>query len=124
MYANISDGQVNLNFRVPSQYFKINKRIDSYVQPGRWNKGGAAEASFWNWPNMDMQTMMNDIASAIGSKLDLSDNDLAFIVMPPNTSDEYIGHGWPGSYDFITNQGRVYYWYFSPVMSEISKKSW
>ena len=120
MYANITDGQVNLNFSVPSKYFKVNKRIDSYVQPGRFNHGGEP----WNWPNMDMQTMMNDISSAIGSSLDLRENDLAFLVVPPNTNNEYIGHGWPNHPDFITSQGRVYYWYFSPPISAVSRKSW
>lgn len=118
-YSNLSDGQVNINFRVPSSYYKVNKRIDSYVLPGRYSHG----AEPWNWPNMDMNLMMKDIASTIGSTLDLSDVDLTFLVVPPTTNNEYIGHGW-GHVDFFTNQGRVYYWYFSPPMSMVNRKSW
>jgi hypothetical protein len=118
-YSNLSDGQVNINFRVPSSYYKMNKRIDSYVLPGRYSHGGEP----WNWPNMDMNSMMRDIASTIGSSVDLSDVDLTFIVVPPTTNNEYIGHGW-GHTDFITNQGRVYHWYFSPPMSMVNRKSW
>ncbi len=118
-YSNLSDGQVKINFRVPSSYYKVNKRIDSYVLPGRYSHGGEP----WNWPNMDMNLMMKDIASTIGSTLDLSDVDLTFLVVPPTTNNEYIGHGW-GHVDFFTNQGRVYYWYFSPPMSMVNRKSW
>jgi hypothetical protein len=73
---------------------------------------------------MDMNQMLKDISTAIGSSLDLSDNDLAFIVVPPTTDNQYIGHGWPGSPIFRTEQGLVHYWYFSPPMSLIERKSW
>lgn len=118
-YFNLSDGQVKMNFRVPTNYLKINKRIDSYVLPGRYSHGGEP----WNWPNMDMNSMMKDISNVMGSTFDLTDVDLTFIVVPPSTNNEYIGHGW-GQVDFITNQGRVYYWYFSPPMSMVNRKSW
>ena len=45
-----------MNFRVPSSYYKINKRIDSYVLPGRYSHGGEP----WNWPNMNMDQMFRD----------------------------------------------------------------
>ena len=75
-----------MNFRVPSSYYKINKRIDSYVLPGRYSHGGEP----WNWPNMNMDQMFRDISEVIGSTLNFSDNDMAFIVVPPNTNNEYI----------------------------------
>jgi hypothetical protein len=119
-HYNLSDGQVSINFRVPTNYIKVNKRIDSYILPGTFSHGGPP----WVWPNMDMNQMLKDISTAIGSSLDLSDNDLAFIVVPPTTDNQYIGHGWPGSPIFRTEQGLVHYWYFSPPMSLIERKSW
>jgi len=119
-YANLSDGQVNINFRVPSSYYKINKRIDSYVQPGRVSAGGEP----WNWPNMNMNQMFNDISNAFGSDLNFSDVDLAFFVVPPNTNNEYISHGFTNHPTLNTAQGRVNRWYFSPPMSMVNMKSW
>ena len=119
-YFNLSDGQVNMNFRVPSSYYKINKRIDSYVLPGRYSHGGEP----WNWPNMNMDQMFRDISEVIGSTLNFSDNDMAFIVVPPNTNNEYIGHGFPNWPTLNTAQGRVNQWYFSPPMSMVNMKSW
>lgn len=119
-YFNLSDGQVNMNFRVPSSYYKIDKRIDSYVLPGRYSHGGEP----WNWPNMNMDQMFRDISEVIGSTLNFSDNDMAFIVVPPNTNNEYIGHGFPQWPTLNTAQGRVNQWYFSPPMSMVNKKSW
>ncbi len=101
-YFNLSDGQVNMNFRVPSSYYKINKRIDSYVLPGRYSHGGEP----WNWPNMNMDQMFRDISEVIGSTLNFSDNDMAFIVVPPNTNNEYIGNGSGISSSSSTNESR------------------
>jgi len=119
-YANLSDGQVNINFRVPTSYYKINKRIDSYVQPGRVSAGGEP----WNWPNMDMNQMFSDISNAFGSGLNFSDVDLAFLIVPPTTNNEYIGHAFNTYPTLNSAQGRVNQWYFSPPMSMVNMKSW
>jgi hypothetical protein len=73
---------------------------------------------------MNMDQMFRDISDVIGSTLNFSDNDMAFIVVPPNTNNEYIGHGFPQWPTLNTAQGRVNQWYFSPPMSMVNMKSW
>lgn len=120
-YYDLSDGQVKINFKIPSEYFKIGKKISSYDTGKRFDHGGG----IWNWVNMDMNAMFRDIVSATDSTIDYSDLDLVFFVVPPNTDNDYIGHGFPGPYpQYKTAEGFVRYWYFSPPMAEVNRKSW
>lgn len=121
-YFNLSDGQVNLNFKVPSSYYKINKRIDSYVRDGRIVKN--AFGGTISWPNMDINLMLKDISSSVGSTIDFSSTDLVFFVFPPNMKSEYISHIWSTEPQFYTSQGRMFFIYLSPPMSAVNKDSW
>ena len=120
-YYNISDGQVNVNFKIPSNYFKINKKISSYDTGKRYDHGGG----IWNWVSMDMNTMFKDIVSAVDPAIDFSNLDLVFFVVPPTTDNDYISHGFPAPYPQLrTAEGFMPYWYFSPPMAEVNRKSW
>jgi hypothetical protein len=120
-YYNISDGQVNVNFKIPSNYFKINKKISSYDTGKRYDHGGG----IWNWVSMDMNAMFKDIVSAVDPTIDFSNLDLVFFVVPPTTDNDYIGHGFPAPYPQLrTAEGFMPYWYFSPPMAEVNRKSW
>lgn len=120
-YFNLSDGQVNINFKIPSNYFKINKKIASYDTGARYDHGGG----IWNWAAMDMNTMFKDIVEVVDSSIDFSNLDLVFFVVPPTTDNDYISHGFPQPYPQLrTAEGFVPYWYFSPPMSEVNRKSW
>ena len=120
-YYNISDGQVNVNFKTPSNYFKINKKITSYDTGKRYDHGGG----IWNWVSMDMNAMFKDIVSAVDPAIDFSNLDLVFFVVPPTTDNDYISHGFPAPYPQLrTAEGFMPYWYFSPPMAEVNRKSW
>ena len=120
-YSKLSDGQVKFNFKIPTNYFKIDKKIKSYDTGARFDHGGG----IWNWAHMDMNAMFRDIVSVTDSSIDFSNLDLVFFVVPPSTDNDYIGHGFPPPYpQFKTAEGFVRYWYFSPPMSEVSRKSW
>jgi len=120
-YYNISDGQVNVNFKIPSNYFKINKKISSYDTGKRYDHGGG----IWNWVSMDMNAMFKDIVSAVDPAIDFSNLDLVFFVVPPTTDNDYISHGFPAPYPQLrTAEGFMPYWYFSPPMAEVNRKSW
>jgi len=120
-YYNISDGQVNVNFKIPSSYFKINKKISSYDTGKRYDHGGG----IWNWVSMDMNAMFKDIVSAVDPAIDFSNLDLVFFVVPPTTDNDYISHGFPAPYPQLrTAEGFMPYWYFSPPMAEVNRKSW
>ena len=120
-YYNISDGQVNVNFKIPSSYFKINKKISSYDTGKRYDRGGG----IWNWVSMDMNAMFKDIVSAVDPAIDFSNLDLVFFVVPPTTDNDYISHGFPAPYPQLrTAEGFMPYWYFSPPMAEVNRKSW
>jgi hypothetical protein len=120
-YYNISDGQVNVNFKIPSNYFKINKKISSYDTGKRYDHGGG----IWNWVSMDMNAMFKDIVSAVDPTIDFSNLDLVFFVVPPTTDNDYISHGFPAPYPQLrTAEGFMPYWYFSPPMAEVNRKSW
>jgi len=120
-YYNISDGQVNVNFKIPSNYFKINKKISSYDTGKRYDRGGG----IWNWVSMDMNAMFKDIVSAVDPAIDFSNLDLVFFVVPPTTDNDYISHGFPAPYPQLrTAEGFMPYWYFSPPMAEVNRKSW
>ena len=120
-YYNISDGQVNVNFKTPSNYFKINKKITSYDTGKRYDHGGG----IWNWVSMDMNAMFKDIVSAVDPTIDFSNLDLVFFVVPPTTDNDYISHGFPAPYPQLrTAEGFMPYWYFSPPMAEVNRKSW
>ena len=120
-YYNISDGQVNVNFKTPSNYFKINKKITSYDTGKRYDHGGG----IWNWVSMDMNAMFKDIVSAVDPAIDFSNLDLVFFVVPPTTDNDYISHGVPAPYPQLrTAEGFMPYWYFSPPMAEVNRKSW
>jgi hypothetical protein len=120
-YYNISDGQVNVNFKIPSNYFKINKKISSYDTGKRYDNGGG----IWNWVSMDMNAMFKDIVSAVDPAIDFSNLDLVFFVVPPTTDNDYISHGFPAPYPQLrTAEGFMPYWYFSPPMAEVNRKSW
>jgi hypothetical protein len=119
-YYNISDGQVNVNFKIPSNYFKINKKISSYDTGKRYDHGGG----IWNWVSMDMNAMFKDIVSAVDPAIDFSNLDLVFFVVPPTTDNDYISHGFPAPYPQLrTAEGFMPYWYFSPPMAEVNRKS-
>ena len=120
-YYNISDSQVNVNFKIPSNYFKINKKITSYDTGKRYDHGGG----IWNWVSMDMNAMFKDIVSAVDPAIDFSNLDLVFFVVPPTTDNDYISHGFPAPYPQLrTAEGFMPYWYFSPPMAEVNRKSW
>jgi hypothetical protein len=120
-YFNLSDGQVNANFKVPSDYFKINKKITSYDTGARYDHGGG----IWNWAAMDMNAMFKDIVAASDATIDFSNLDLVFFVVPPTTNNDYISHGFPAPYPQLrTAEGFIPYWYFSPPMSAVNHKSW
>jgi hypothetical protein len=120
-YYNISDSQVNVNFKTPSNYFKINKKITSYDTGKRYDHGGG----IWNWVSMDMNAMFKDIVSAVDPAIDFSNLDLVFFVVPPTTDNDYISHGFPAPYPQLrTAEGFMPYWYFSPPMAEVNRKSW
>ena len=120
-YYNISDGQVNVNFKIPSSYFKINKKISSYDTGKRYDHGGG----IWNWVSMDMNAMFKDIVSAVDPAIDFSNLDLVFFVVPPTTDNDYISHGFPAPYPQLrTAEGFIPYWYFSPPMAAVNRKSW
>jgi len=120
-YYNISDGQVNVNFKIPSNYFKINKKISSYDTGKRYDHGGG----IWNWVSMDMNTMFKDIVSAVDPAIDFSNLDLVFFVVPPTTDNDFISHGFPAPYPQLrTAEGFIPYWYFSPPMAAVNRKSW
>jgi len=120
-YYNISDGQVNVNFKIPSNYFKINKKISSYDTGKRYDHGGG----IWNWVSMDMNTMFKDIVSAVDPAIDFSNLDLVFFVVPPTTDNDYISHGFPAPYPQLrTAEAFIPYWYFSPPMAAVNRKSW
>ena len=120
-YYNISDGQVNVNFKIPSNYFKINKKISSYDTGKRYDHGGG----IWNWVSMDMNAMFKDIVSAVDPTIDFSNLDLVFFVVPPTTDNDFISHGFPAPYPQLrTAEGFMPYWYFSPPMAEVNRKSW
>ena len=120
-YYNISDSQVNVNFKIPSNYFKINKKISSYDTGKRYDRGGG----IWNWASMDMNAMFKDIVSAVDPAIDFSNLDLVFFVVPPTTDNDYVSHGFPAPYPQLrTAEGFMPYWYFSPPMAEVNRKSW
>jgi hypothetical protein len=120
-FYNLSDGQVKFNLKIPTNYFKIDKKIKSYDTGARFDHGGG----IWNWVHMDMNAMFRDIVSATDSTIDFSNIDLVFFVVPPTTDNDYIGHGFPPPYPQLkTAEGFVRYWYFSPPMAEVSRKSW
>jgi hypothetical protein len=120
-YYNISDGQVNVNFKIPSNYFKINKKISSYDTGKRFDHGGG----IWNWASMDMNAMFEDIVSTVDPDIDFSNLDLVFFVVPPTTHNDYVSHGFPAPYPQLrTAEGFIPYWYFSPPMAEVNRKSW
>ena len=120
-YYNISDGQVNVNFKIPSSYFKINKKISSYDTGKRYDHGGG----IWNWVSMDMNAMFKDIVSAVDPAIDFSNLDLVFFVVPPTTDNDFISHGFPAPYPQLrTAEGFIPYWYFSPPMAAVNRKSW
>ena len=120
-YYNISDSQVNVNFKIPSNYFKINKKISSYDTGKRYDHGGG----IWNWASMDMNAMFKDIVSAVDPAIDFSNLDLVFFVVPPTTDNDYVSHGFPSPYPQLrTEEGFMPYWYFSPPMAEVNRKSW
>jgi len=119
-YFKISDGQVNVNFSIPQDYFKINKKISSYSNGSRFVHGSD------NWAAMDMSTMFKDIFNVVDPLIDFSNLDLVFFVVPPNTDSDYISHGFPDPYPQLprTAEGFLPYWYFSPPMAEKDRKSW
>ena len=120
-YYNISDGQVNVNFKIPTNYFKIDKKISSYDSGKRFGSGGG----IWNWASMDMTAIFKDIVSAVDPAIDFSNLDLVFFVVPPTTDSDYISHGFPAPYPQLrTAEAFIPYWYFSPPMSEVNRKSW
>lgn len=119
-YYNLSDGQVKFNFKIPDTYFKIDKNLKSYDTGKRFSHGGE-----WNWVSMDMNEMFRDIVKVTDSLIDFSNLDLVFFVVPPTTDNDYIGHGFPPPYPQLrTAEGFIPYWYFSPPMSEVNRKSW
>ena len=120
-FYNLSDGQVKIDFRIPTNYFKINKKIASYDTGKRYDRGGGV----WNWAYMDMNAMFKDIVDTVDPQIDFSNLDLVFFVVPPSTNNDYISHGFPAPYPQLrTAEGFIPYWYFSPPMSEVDKKSW
>ena len=120
-YYNISDGQVNVNFKIPSNYFKINKKISAYNTGKRYDRGGG----IWNWASMDMNAMFKDIVSTVDPAIDFSNLDLVFFVVPPTTDNDFISHGFPAPYPQLrTAEGFIPYWYFSPPMAAVNRKSW
>ena len=120
-YFNLSDGQVKVNFKIPSNYFKVEKKLSSYDSGSRYDHGGG----IWNWASMDMNTMFKDIVSSVDSSIDFSNSDLVFFLVPPTTDNDYISHGFPSPYPQLrTAEGFIPYWYFSPPMSEVNRKSW
>ncbi len=120
-FYNLSDGQVNVNFKIPTDYFKVNKKLTSYDSGSRYDHGGG----IWNWAAMDMNTMFSDIVSSVDSSIDFSNLDLVFFIVPPTTDNDYISHGFPSPYPQLrTAEGFIPYWYFSPPMSEVNRKSW
>ena len=120
-FYNLSDGQVKVNLKIPSNYFKINKKISSYDTGARYDHGGG----IWNWAAMDMNSMFQDIVAATDSSIDFSNLDLVFFVVPPTTNNDYISHGFPAPYPQLrTAEGFIPYWYFSPPMSQVNHKSW
>jgi len=121
-YSNISDSQVNINFKVPSDYFKVNKKISSYDTGKRFNCCGGG---INDWVQLDMNRLFADIVSVVDPSIDFSNLDLVFFVVPPTTDNDYIGHGFPAPHPQLrTSEGFIPYWYFSPPMSEVSRKSW
>ena len=121
-YSDISDGQVNVNFKIPSNYFKMNKKISSYDTGKRFTTTSNASN---NWVQLDMNGLFADIVSVVDPSIDFSNLDLVFFVVPPTTDNDYIGHGFPAPYPQLrTAEGFIPYWYFSPPMSEVSSKSW
>ena len=120
-YFNLSDGQVKVNFKIPTNYFKINKKISSYDTGKRYDHGGG----IWNWAAMDMNAMFKDIVEVVDQSIDFSNLDLVFFVVPPTTDNDYISHGFPQPYPQLrTAEGFIPYWYFSPPMAEVNRKSW
>jgi hypothetical protein len=119
-YFNLSDGNVNPVVNVPSSYFKMNKTIESYALTGRYSHGGG----IWNWKNMDINTLVNDITKISDESIDFSDVDLVFVVVPPSTDNDYIGHGFGSTPWFRSTEKTIKYIYMSPPMSEVSRKSW
>ena len=119
-YFNLSDGNVNPVVNVPPNYLKMNKTIESYSLSGRYSHGGG----IWNWKNMDVNKLVNDITAVSDASIDFSNVDLVFVVVPPNTDEDYIGHGWGSTPRFKSSEKIINYIYFSPPMSEVSRKSW
>ena len=103
-YYNISDGQVNVNFKIPSNYFKINKKISSYDSGKRYGQGGG----IWDWASMDMDAMFKDIVTAVDPAVDFSNLDLVFFVVPPTTDNDYVSHGFPAPYPQLPHSGGIH----------------
>ena len=118
-YANISDGKVKLNFKVPNKYYQINKKISDYETGSRYSHDLP-----YSWKTLDMNSLLSDAISASDSDLDFSNVDMVILNIPPNTDQDYVGHGGGQPQQISTSEKTINYLYLFPSNKAINERSW